>query len=121
MYTLVTLLAKKDCWSLGVILYILLCGNHPFSKGEMIQNIMEGKFRSTTGTMWDIVCSTAKSPVRALLEADPGRRLSADQVLEHPWFSGDQDVCVLARRIMAGGVVDKMMGGVKDGEGGSPL
>ena len=45
----------------------------------------------------------------------PGRRLSADQVLEHPWFAGDQDVCVLAKRIMAGGVVDKISGGVKDG------
>ena len=82
----------------------------------MIQSIMEGKFRNMTGTMLDTVSSTAKSLVRALLEADPGRRLSAEQVLEHPWFAGDQDACALARRIMAEGVVDKMMGGgVKDG------
>ena len=114
--------SKADCWSLGVILFLLLCGKHPFSKvEEMIKNIMEGKFRSMTGTMWDNVSSTAKSLVRALLEADPGRRLSAEQVLEHPWLAGDQDACVLATRIMAGGMVDKMMGGVKDGEGGWTL
>jgi len=108
--------SKADCWSLGVILYLLLCGKHPFSKGEeMIQNIMEGKIRSMTGSMWDSVSSTAKNLVRALLETDPGKRLSASQVLEHPWFSCDQDVCIMARRIMAGGVVDKMRGGVKEG------
>ena len=54
--------SKADCWSLGVILFLLMCGKHPFSKvEEMIKNIMEGKFRSMTGTMRDNVSSTAKT------------------------------------------------------------
>ena len=32
---------------------------------------------------------------------------SAEQVfVEHPWLAGDQDFCVMARRIIAGGEVD---------------
>ena len=36
-----------------------------------------------------------------------GGHLSAEQVfVEHPWLAGDQDFCVMARRIIAGGEVD---------------
>ena len=66
---------KADCWSLGVILCLLLSGKHPFSKGqEMVKHVMEGKFRSMTGSVWDTVSCTAKGLVRALLETDHNRR-----------------------------------------------
>jgi len=101
--------SKADCWSMGVILFVLLSGKHPFRKGdELIQQIMNGKMRSMTGTLWDKVSNTGKNLVKALLHTDPEKRLSAEQVLQHPWFSGDQKLCRLARRVMAGGEVDRL-------------
>ena len=100
---------KADCWSLGVILFLLLSGKHPFSQGkEMTKCILEGRFRSMTGSVWDNVSYTAKSLVKSLLECDPDKRLSTEQVMEHPWFSQDQGVCVLARGMMAGRKVYKL-------------
>jgi len=101
--------SKADCWSLGVILFVLLSGKHPFRKGDdLVQQIMNGKMRSMRGMVWDKVSKTGKDLVKALLHTDPEKRLSAEQVLQHPWFSGDQKLCRLARRVMAGEEVDRL-------------
>eukprot|EP00092_Neocalanus_flemingeri_P085896 GFUD01108151.1.p1 GENE.GFUD01108151.1~~GFUD01108151.1.p1 ORF type:complete len:278 (+),score=109.41 GFUD01108151.1:92-835(+) len=110
---------KADCWSLGVILFLLLSGKQPFSQGDdMTKLIMEGRFRSMTGGAWETVSGTAKSLVRALLETDPDKRLSTEQVLNHTWFAGDQGVCTWARRVMEGGQGDQLDGSYKTNEVG---
>ncbi|KAH7306731.1 hypothetical protein KP509_22G027200 [Ceratopteris richardii] len=79
---------EVDVWSAGVILYILLCGVPPFwaeTEQGVAQAILRGiiDFRRDP---WPRVSEKAKSLVRQMLEPDPRRRLTAQQVLDHPWL-----------------------------------
>lgn len=77
-----------DIWSAGVILYILLCGVPPFwaeSEQGVAQAILRGLIDFKRDP-WPSVSDGAKSLVRQMLEPDPKLRLTATQVLEHPWL-----------------------------------
>ncbi|XP_077213891.1 calcium-dependent protein kinase 3-like isoform X2 [Tasmannia lanceolata] len=77
-----------DIWSAGVILYILLCGVPPFwaeSEQGVAQAILRGLIDFKRDP-WPSISETAKNLVRQMLEPDPKLRLTAKQVLEHPWL-----------------------------------
>ncbi|KAL9315328.1 hypothetical protein ACSQ67_016329 [Phaseolus vulgaris] len=77
-----------DIWSAGVILYILLCGVPPFwaeSEQGVAQAILRGLI-DFKREPWPSISEGAKSLVRQMLEPDPKLRLTAKQVLEHPWL-----------------------------------
>ncbi|XP_011019101.1 PREDICTED: calcium-dependent protein kinase 13-like isoform X1 [Populus euphratica] len=77
-----------DIWSAGVILYILLCGVPPFwaeSEQGVAQAILRGIIDFKRDP-WPNISENAKSLVRQMLEPDPKLRLTAKQVLEHPWL-----------------------------------
>ncbi|KAE8692893.1 Calcium-dependent protein kinase 7 [Hibiscus syriacus] len=77
-----------DIWSAGVILYILLCGVPPFwaeSEQGVAQAIIRGLIDFKRDP-WPNISDCAKSLVRQMLEPDPKLRLTAKQVLEHPWL-----------------------------------
>lgn len=77
-----------DIWSAGVILYILLCGVPPFwaeSEQGVAQAILRGAI-DFKRQPWPSVSESAKNLVKQMLEADPKLRLTAKQVLEHPWL-----------------------------------
>ncbi|KAK1359774.1 Calcium-dependent protein kinase [Heracleum sosnowskyi] len=77
-----------DIWSAGVILYILLCGVPPFW-AETEQGVALAILRGVIDFKrepWPQISENAKSLVRQMLEPDPKKRLTAKQVLEHPWI-----------------------------------
>ncbi|KHN35055.1 Calcium-dependent protein kinase 3 [Glycine soja] len=94
-----------DIWSAGVILFILLSGVPPFWS-EKEQGIFDAILRGHidfASDPWPSISSSAKDLVKKMLRADPKQRLSAVEVLNHPWMREDGasdkplDVAVLSR------------------------
>lgn len=79
-----------DCWSIGVITYILLCGYPPFydeSDANLFAQIMRGEYEFDS-PYWDEISESAKDFVRHLMEINPKKRYTCKQSLSHPWISG---------------------------------
>lgn len=79
---------EVDVWSAGVILYILLCGVPPFW-AETEQGVAQAIIRSVLDFKrdpWPKVSENAKDLVKKMLDPDPKKRLTAQEVLDHPWL-----------------------------------
>ncbi|KAF9383697.1 hypothetical protein CPB97_006247 [Podila verticillata] len=85
---------QVDMWSLGVVLYICLCGFPPFSEDlgppNLREQVLQGLF-SFPSPYWDDVSQEAVDFIEDLLKQDPAERLTVDQALAHPWMALDDD------------------------------
>jgi len=76
-----------DMWSVGVIIYILLCGYPPFyadNAPALFKKIMEVKY-DFDDPSWENVSAEAKDLIGHLLVKDPKSRYTAAQCASNPW------------------------------------
>jgi calcium-dependent protein kinase len=79
---------KCDLWSVGVVVYMIICGYYPFygkSTNQIIKHVKSGKFDYPSAE-WGAVSSSAKNFVSSLLTVDPNVRPSALSAMDHPWI-----------------------------------
>ncbi|KAM9324620.1 serine/threonine-protein kinase PLK3 [Gastrophryne carolinensis] len=76
---------ESDVWSLGCVMYTLLCGTPPFETSDLKETyrcIKQVKY-----TLPACLSSAAKQLIMGILKRCPGDRLTLDQILEHDFFT----------------------------------
>ena len=80
-----------DIWACGVLIYLLLSCRLPFNAEVEIlptnRQQVERKFElSFPEVIWKTRSESVKNLLRRMLETDPMRRYTANQVIRHPWI-----------------------------------
>ncbi|XP_069491773.1 serine/threonine-protein kinase SIK1 [Ambystoma mexicanum] len=76
-----------DIWSLGVVLYVLVCGSFPFDGPNLPtlrQRVLEGRFRIPYFMSQD-----CEMLIRRMLVVDPTKRLTISQIKQHKWMQAE--------------------------------
>jgi serine/threonine protein kinase len=69
-------------WSVGVMLYAMLCGRLPFASVHEIVHLEP----SWHGSFWRKISPAAKDLVEHMLKKQPRRRLQMQEILKHRWL-----------------------------------
>jgi calcium-dependent protein kinase len=77
-----------DMWSVGVVMYVMLCGYPPFggeTDDEVLRKVKLGTF-SFVRNDWKHISPDARDLIRMLLKMNPTERCTAEQALNHTWL-----------------------------------
>lgn len=75
----------SDIWSAGVVLYAMLYGTVPFKASNMTE--LQRQITRCITTFKDEISSESISLLKGILEKDPLKRLTANEILKHPWMT----------------------------------
>jgi serine/threonine protein kinase len=68
-----------------------LCGFPPFyedNNEDLFEQIKKAEF-DFPSPYWDEISDMAKDLISKLLVADKSKRMTADEIMNHPWIDGD--------------------------------
>jgi len=80
---------SSDLWSIGVIMFVMLCGYPPFfgeTDCDVLAKVRLGNFTFAAAD-WKNISEDAKTLIRNLLKMNPRDRFTAQQALNHTWIS----------------------------------
>ena len=83
-----------DIWALGCVLYIMLSGRHPFDlegdadDAKVRRNILNNEINFDP-YMVGRISRPARSLIRRMLEKDPRKRITAEELIRDRWITGE--------------------------------
>ena len=78
-----------DLWASGIILYSMLCGYLPFddkNNDELFKKILKCKIEFPKNNNI-IISENAKDLIRKILQPEPSKRITLEEILEHPFLA----------------------------------
>ncbi|XP_070579123.1 testis-specific serine/threonine-protein kinase 3-like [Ptychodera flava] len=82
-----------DIWALGVVTYILSCGEMPFGDDtSSVNNILHRQLNGIQFPLLKRVTPECKDILQAMLTVDPDERITTDGVLQSPWLNAIDDL-----------------------------
>ncbi|KAJ3226455.1 Serine/threonine-protein kinase 33 [Chytriomyces hyalinus] len=80
--------AQCDIWSIGVMTYLLLFGYQRDMERALQKMVAAGKIEYPQ-EYWKGIAPGARALCDSMLRSDPAKRISAREILMHPWIRGD--------------------------------
>ncbi|EQC31477.1 CAMK/CAMKL/AMPK protein kinase [Saprolegnia diclina VS20] len=97
---------KADIWSLGVILFAMVCGFLPFEDNNtsiLYKKILSGQYKTP-----NYISSLVQDLIRKILETDPIKRFSLDDIRDHAWCKSVEAQMPKALVPVVAGNINKM-------------
>eukprot|EP00884_Botryococcus_braunii_P019876 jgi/Botrbrau1/6572/Bobra.40_2s0035.1 len=77
---------KVDMWACGVILYTMVFGKYPFPDDDPLEQRRRMINKEIDVPSTPIVSNGGRELILNILEPDPDRRITMEEVLANPWF-----------------------------------
>ena len=91
-----------DIWSAGIALYIMLSGNVPFNIKIKYDSLIDANYKHKMKNVAlrkaivndepkriENISDNARDLLHGLLNKDPNKRLTCDEILRHPWINSE--------------------------------